>query len=344
MSSCSLKWYSPASSPGHWWPVRVALPREPPSPASYLYSRRTWLPKTAHWKWGRIYRRTILSCLVCGIADIGPWISWQNQRPASFLWLPNFRKSHHLSTWKMSGVRCWYCPWHDFWYLGGRGFQGKQSFSGHPLWGFSRFFSRKIGSWGFPQIRFFFPPCHLFFLKKASLAGIFFLQLINCGEVQVPKKTAWNIFRVWMGQWLIYVPKSWRLAWPMLTINYLLFLHINTKDVVPLPSDEYKLCLNGWIWRCHSRELGKNWHVLFSINSIAASAHVWTCHGALAFGWVQTVLTVNCWIWRCHSRELGKNCYFPDMFCFQSIASRLLRMSEPAMVPLPSDEYKLCLL
>ena len=45
----------------------------------------------------------------------------------------------------------------------------------------------------------------------------------------------------------------------MLTINYL-FLHIvlNTKDVVPLPSDEYKLCLNGWIWRCHSRELGKN--------------------------------------------------------------------------------------
>lgn len=71
------------------------------------------------------------------------------------------------------GVRCWYCPWHDFWYLG---FQGKNQSEGHPFLQNQQ----KIGSWGFPQIRFFFSLPVIwnstFFLKKASLAGIFFFN------------------------------------------------------------------------------------------------------------------------------------------------------------------------
>ena len=176
MSSCSLKWYSPASSSGHWWPVRVALPRDPPSPASCLYSRRTWLPKIAYWKWGRIYRRTTFPVWWFQECKHRTMDFMTKSTTESFLWLPNFRKSHHLSaTWKMSGVRCWYCPWHDFWYLG---FQGKTGGSRPPVFGFQQSFSREIGSWGFHQIRQIVTPCHLkfnlfFFLKNGSLAGIF---------------------------------------------------------------------------------------------------------------------------------------------------------------------------
>lgn len=176
MSSCSLKWYSPASSPGHWWPVRVALPRNPPSPASYLYSRRTWLPKTAYWKWGRIYRRTIFPVWWFQECKHRTMDFMTKSTTESFLWLPNFRKSHHLSaTWKMSGVRCWYCPWHDFWYLG---FQGKTGGSRPPVFGFQQSFLRKIGSWGFHQIRQIVTPCHLkfnfFFWKRVSSWHFFF--------------------------------------------------------------------------------------------------------------------------------------------------------------------------
>ena len=130
------------------------------------------------------------------------------------------------------------------------------------------------------------------------------------------KKTAWNIFRVWMGQWLIYFPKSWRLAananhklppeiyhgtWKWWFPKGITFSRdffsgsmLNFRGVFILAywyEHEYKLCLNCWIWRCHSRELGKNgsfpdmfW---FSIDSIAASSHVWTCQpsGFWDVGW-----------------------------------------------------------
>lgn len=149
MSSCSLRWYSPASSQGHWWPVRVALPRDPPSPASCLYSRRTWLPKTAYWKWGRIYRRTIFPVWWFQECKHRTMDFMTKSTTESFLWLPNFRKSHHLSaTWKMSGVRCWYCPWHDFWYLG---FQGKTGGSRPPVFGFQQSFREKSEVEGFTK-------------------------------------------------------------------------------------------------------------------------------------------------------------------------------------------------
>ena len=221
MSSCSLKWYSPASSSGHWWPVRVALPRDPPSPASCLYSRRTWLPKIAYWKWGRIYRRTTFPVWWFQECKHRTMDFMTKSTTESFLWLPNFRKSHHLSaTWKMSVLGVGTALDMIF---GTLVFREKQEVPGHPFSGFSRVFREKSEVEGFTKsVKLSLPviwnSTFFFFLKNGSLAGIF-VQLINCDEVQVPKKTAWNIFRVWMRQWLIYFPTSWRLAWPMPTIT-----------------------------------------------------------------------------------------------------------------------------
>ena len=161
------------------------------------------------WKWGRIYRRTIFPVWWFQECKHRTMDFMTKSTTESFLWLPNFRKSHHLSaTWKMSGVRCWYCPWHDFWYLG---FQGKTGGSRPPVFGFQQSFSRKIGSWGFHQIRQIVTPCHLkfnlfFFWKNGSLAGIFF-QLINCGEVQVPKKNCLKHLQSLNGTMIDLLPK-----------------------------------------------------------------------------------------------------------------------------------------
>lgn len=150
MSSCSLQ-------------SGFALPREPPSPASCL-SWRTWLPKTAHWKWGRIYRRTIFPvwCWECKHR-----YDFRTKSTTCFLWLPNFQKSHRVlgvgtALDMIFGALV-------------AGVLRKKHLEGRPFSKAAEFFAKSEVEGN--QTRFF-SSCHLKF-------NIFFQ--LDCGEVQVPK-------------------------------------------------------------------------------------------------------------------------------------------------------------